>query len=306
MYPSLSVWIRSYFSIFTPAVLVFVLPKLFLDNFGISEIAFSITKEPASLFASRWINFVSMFVLFEVIGIYIVIYGWQLRQRFLTGPQRIIVYSAELIVVVVATALLLLDLMGGKSMAGSNMIGAGNMERALDGYTVFLTQQSAFATLSIMHAVFTTGSVIYGVTAISNYAICGIYNVELQGNEASIKARRDAYYRTLYASAALLTVGVLQLAAWLGLPSDNIVEKEHFTKLVTSITIYLSMLFTLIAVVAATLSAFAFNESVKKYHLDAVSKEKLEITLFDKTMIVSVFLPAIAGYLMKIVPWLFT
>lgn len=298
-------WTVKYLKIYIPAVLAFSAPKIFIEYFSIDDLKLTISKAPSILFASRWINFVSMFILFEVVGIYIVISGWVIRRRFLTLQQRLVVYGAEGFVILVATALLIFDVVSGQSMAGSNMIGAGNMEQALNGYTVFLTQQTAFETLYVMHIVFTTGSVIYALSAISNYAVCGIIGEEMQGREADIEARRDAYYRTLYASTALLTVGVLQLAAWLSLPIDNISEKEHFTKLVTAITIYLSMLFTLIAIISATFSAFAFNEGVKKHIADEVLREKLKITMFDKTMLVSVFLPAIAGYLIKIIPLLF-
>ncbi len=298
-------WMFRYFKIYIPAVLVFVLPKIFTEYFSIGGIAFNIKHESALLFASRWIHFVSMFVLFEIVGIYILVSGWIMRRRFLTLQRRCVVYGAEGIVFLGATALLIFDVVSGKSMAGSNMIGAGNMEHALSGYTIFLTQQTAFEMLNIMHIVFTTGAVIYTLSAISNYAVCGIFGRELQGHEADIEERRNAYYRTLYASTALLTVGVLQLAAWLGLPTDNIVEKVEFTKLVTAITIYLSMLFTLIAVVSASLSAFAFNEGVKRYVAEGPMREKLLITLFDRTMLISVFLPAIAGYLIKVVPLLF-
>lgn len=298
-------WISKYLKIYVPAVAVFVVPKIFMEYFSIGGLNFTITQEPARLFASRWIHFVSMFVLFEIVGIYILVSGWFIRRRFLTLQKQLVVYGAEGFVLVAATALLIFDVVSGKSMAGSNMIGSGNMEQALNGYSIFLTQQTAFEMLNIMHVIFTTGSVIYTLSAISNYAVCGIFGKELQGDEADIEERRNAYYRTLYASTALLTVGVLQLAAWLGLPTDNIVEKEEFTKLVTAMTIYLSMLFTLIAVVSASLSAFAFNEGVRKYVADGPVQEKLQITLFDRTMLISVFLPAIAGYLIKVVPLLF-
>ena len=298
-------WLTGYLKIYVTAVLVFVVPKTFIDYFAVGELSFTINSEPARLFASRWIHFVSMFVLFEIVGIYIVISGWIIRRRFLTLRQRLVVYGAEVAVLFAASALLIFDVLSGRSMAGSNMIGAGNMELALHGYTIFVTQRPAFETLTVMHVVFTTGSVIYALSAISNYAACGVFDKERPTVESDIEERRNAYYRTLYASTALLTVGVLQLAAWLGLPTDNIGEKEEFTKLVTAMTIYLSMLFTLIAVVSATLSAFAFNEGVKSYTADGALRKQLQITLFDRTMLISVFLPAIAGYLIKVVPLLF-
>jgi hypothetical protein len=296
-------WMFSYISVFVTAVLVFALPKIFLEHFSIANITFNVVRAPEMVFAGRWIHFVTMFVLFEVVGIYIVVYGWKIRSQFLTVSQRWVVYGAELVTLMAGTGLLFYDFIFKKTMAGSNMIGVGIMEQALSGYIVFVTQQSAYLMLSNMHIIFTTAAAIYATTAISNYIICSIFECEL--SEVAVEARRDAYYRTLYASTALLTVGVLQLAAWLGLPTDSIVEKEEFTRLVTSITIYLSVLFTLMAIVSALFSAFSFNESVNKSHLDPTVKKELQINLFDRTMLISVFLPAIAGYLIKIVPLLF-
>lgn len=298
-------WINSYLKVLTVSILVFTAPKLFIEYFAISDINFAINKSTSAQFASRWMHFVTMFTLFEIIGVYIIISGWNIRRRFLVKSQLIFIYISELLVVSIASALLVFDILSGKSMAGSNMIGAGNMERALAGYTVFLTQNNVFSVLEIMHVIFTTGSVIYAVTIISNFAVCSVFWENGQVALDDIEDRRDEYYRNLYGSTALLTIGVLQLAAWLGLPTDNIVEKVQFTNLVTSITIYLSMLFTLIAVVSAGMAAFMFNANVKLAISDPVVRERLKITMFDRTMLISVFLPAIAGYLIKAVPLLF-
>ncbi|CVI17419.1 membrane hypothetical protein [Agrobacterium fabacearum CFBP 5771] len=297
-------WFKRYLMVVIPAIAVFFIPKILVEYFAIGDLNFRIKEASSTLFASRWLHFVAMFVLFEVVGIYIVVSGWMMRRIFLTVPERLAVYGVEFAVLTVATILLIFDLISGQSMAGSNMIGAGNMEGALKGYVVHLTQSNAFDALTVMHVIFTTGSVAYTLTAISNYAISGIFEDRTEDNSV-IEERREAFYRTLYASTALLTVGVLQLAAWLGLPTDNIEQKEEFTKLVTAMTIYLSMLFTLIAIVSAYLSASCFNRSVSVSVPDRKRREELQIKIFDRKMIISMFLPAIAGYLVKLVPLLF-
>ncbi len=70
-------------------------------------------------------------------------------------------------------------------------------------------------------------------------------------------------------------------------------------------TIYLSMSFTLIAITASLLSLNLYNENVAKSGLPDKKQRLLIINLFDKKVIISVLMPAVADYLMKVVPFLF-
>ncbi len=219
-------WWSQYLFIFITSVLVFFVPKTIIEYIAISELNFTVKDASSALFVSRWIHFVAMFVLFEIVGLYILFSSINLRKELLNGYQFSFVYLSEFVVLLVASLLLLSDIILGQPMAGSNMIGFGYMQQSLSQYEVFYSGADAFTALGIMHVILSTGAVVYTVTTISNFAICGIFSDTSVSTEEDLKKRREYFYRNLYASAALLTVGVLQLAAWIGLPTDNIESKE--------------------------------------------------------------------------------
>jgi hypothetical protein len=302
-------WLVRYFIVIVASILIFFVPKMVFEYINVVGIEFKFSDKNPAEFASRWTYLLGMFSLFHIVGFYNIIFGWELRRHVLSRDLRLVVYSTEAAVVVIAMVLLI-GVFGKQTdaLVAMNMLGRGNIASGLDGYQVTVWGFSVFQVATWIHFSFTLGAVIYATTCITNYVVCTNFR-RFSSNKKNIVGRvewfKERYHRNLYGSTALLTAGVLQLAAWLGLSADRVIEKEIYGQLVLSILIYHSLLFTLVAFCSAVITAIWFNQAVKRSAMDQREKDRLSILIFDKAMIISVILPTTAGYLIKVVPMLF-
>ncbi|TGT44416.1 hypothetical protein [Mesorhizobium sp. M8A.F.Ca.ET.165.01.1.1] len=297
-------WFKYYAGILVLSLSLFVGPKFALERFSVSGGNFTIVSQKDALFAANWNYFLLTVVLFQIAGWYSVAYGGFIRRIFLTKTQLVLTYVADLAATGLAIILLIMDKsIWAGILAGNDIIGIGTLQRALAGRTV-IDGMGAAQVVSLIHMGIYVTAATFASTLITNFVVCADWRSAKNApqNKARIEYMKQCFFRNMYASTILLTVGVFQLAAWVGLPATQIPEPKDFSEYVTSIIIYMSVSFSLIAFSAFTLSVLLFNMNVRHSELSDGDKNELAITVFDTKLVLSAAFPALMAFVTKTVP----
>lgn len=159
-------WIKHYIAIVIPCILAFFIPKIILENVSINELHFLLKDVEATALASRWTLFLLSFCAFNMVGVYILFNTIALRSKYIERKRRLIVYGADLVIVLMYFVFSYADKWVGRStFSGSDMLGVGTMSRALQGKGNFIGWDLMY-TLNVMVELINISSVLYTVVTI--------------------------------------------------------------------------------------------------------------------------------------------